>query len=76
MIGKPPRRPHRRIPLAEQLRRRRELDDIRLQRVLTAEERAEDDDLAERAYQRAYRQSFTPCRASAARNPLIQKGPF
>ena len=67
MIGKPPRRPHRRIALADQLRRRRELDDIRMKRALTAEERAEDDDLAERAYQRAYRQAFAPCRASTAR---------
>ncbi|CDO35799.1 hypothetical protein [Novosphingobium sp. KN65.2] len=67
MISKPTRRPHRRIPLPDQLRRRRELDDIRMRRALTAEERAEDDDLAERAYQRAYRQSFAPSRVSASR---------
>ena len=58
MKGLTIRRPYRRIPLADQLRRRRELDEIRMARAFTPEERAEDDDLAERAYQRAYRQAY------------------
>jgi hypothetical protein len=53
--GAKPRRPHRRIPFADQLRRRRELDEIRMQRPLTAAERVEDDDLAQRFAQRVWR---------------------
>ena len=45
----------RRMSVAEQCARTRELDDIRLRRPLTPEERTEADDLAERAYGRAYR---------------------
>lgn len=68
MKGLTIRRAYRRIPLADQLCRRRELDDIRMVRVLTPEERAEDDDLAERAYQRAYRQTYAQLpRAASAR---------
>lgn len=54
----PARRRHRRIPLPDQLRRRRELDDIRMLRSLTPEERTEDLDLADRAYQRQYQQAY------------------
>jgi hypothetical protein len=62
------RRPYRRIPFKDQLRRRRELDEIRMVRPLTAEERAEDLDLANRAYQRIYRQDYSALsRSSGAR---------
>ncbi len=58
-----PRRPHRRIPFKDQVRRRHELDAIRMQRALTAAERAEDDDLAQRFAQRVWRaQLRTPRR--------------
>lgn len=50
-----PRRPHRRIPHTQQIRRRRELDEIRMSHPLTPEERAEDDDLADRFAKRIYR---------------------
>ncbi len=50
-----PRRQQHRIPLADQIRRRRELDAIRMQRALTPAERAEDDDLAERFAKRVWR---------------------
>lgn len=43
------------MSVAEQCARTRELDDIRLRRPLTPEERTEADDLAERAYGRVYR---------------------
>jgi hypothetical protein len=43
------------IPLAQQLQRSAELDAIRLARKLTAEEQAEADRLADRAYMRAWR---------------------
>jgi len=43
------------IPLAQQLQRSAELDAIRLTRKLTAEEQAEADRLADRAYMRAWR---------------------
>jgi hypothetical protein len=49
------RRKQRRIPLADQNRRRRELDEIRMRRALTPAERAEDDDLALRFAQRVWR---------------------
>lgn len=45
----------RRLTVAEQNARTRELDDLRLKRPLTREERAEADSLAERAYGRVYR---------------------
>lgn len=43
------------IPVREQLRRSRELDRLRTIRGLTAEEQAEADSLAHRAYMRAWR---------------------
>lgn len=43
------------IPVADQLRRTRELDRLRTIRGLTAEERAEADSLAHRAYMREWR---------------------
>jgi hypothetical protein len=46
---------HARIPLKLQEQRRQQLDEIRLQRRLTSEERAEADDLAAKLYQRIYR---------------------
>jgi len=49
------RRAQRRIPHAEQVRRRRELDAIRLNRPLTDAERMEDDDLARRFAERVRR---------------------
>lgn len=57
-----PRRPHRRIPHAEQVRRRRELDEIRMHRPLTPDERVEDDDLAQRFAQRVWRAEMRPAR--------------
>lgn len=45
----------REIPLPEQLARTAELDAIRLRRRLTAAEAAEADNLAQRAYFRAWR---------------------
>jgi len=56
--GALPRKPQRRIPHADQVRRRRELDEIRLQRPLTSAERIDDDDLAHRLYQRHWRQQL------------------
>lgn len=49
------RPPRRQIPVAEQLARTAELDRIRCQRKLTEAEQAEADNLAERAYIRAWR---------------------
>lgn len=45
----------RRTTYREQARRTRELDDLRIQRGLTPEEKAEADDLADKLYQRLYR---------------------
>ncbi|WP_298290302.1 hypothetical protein [Novosphingobium sp.] len=45
----------RQMPVADQLRRAAELDALRLQRALTASEQAEADNLADRAYHRAWR---------------------
>lgn len=52
------RRPQRRFPHADQVRRRRELDTIRMQRALTPEERLEDDDLAARFAKRVFREQL------------------
>lgn len=52
------RRAHKateRLSIAAQMKRRAELDEIRLSRPLTAEERAEDDKLTHRVYMRLWR---------------------
>lgn len=67
----PAHRRHRRIPLPDQLRRRRELDEIRMLRSLTPEERTEDLDLADRAYQRQYQQAY---RRLAAPGRAVSRG--
>lgn len=59
MLPAKSRRPQRRIPFADQVRRRHELDAIRLDRPLTDAEREEDDLLALRFAQRIWRQQLT-----------------
>lgn len=47
-----------RLTIAQQGQRRRQLEAIRLQRPLTPEERAEEDDLADRLYHRVWKASL------------------
>jgi DnaJ-domain-containing protein 1 len=49
----------RRIPLAQQIARRAELDTLRLSRRLTPSEAAEADNLAQRLYMREFRRSLS-----------------
>lgn len=49
------RKPPRKMSVADQVRRTRELDAIRLRRRLTPSEQAEADNLADRAYFRLWR---------------------
>jgi hypothetical protein len=53
--------------IAAQNARRRQLDDIRLQRPLTDAERVEDDRLANLAYMRAYAREYRQLYGSGAR---------
>ncbi len=60
----------RKMSIAEQRRRARELDDIRLQRPLTPTEQAEDDRLTEALYQRVWRTVQSEREAAMRENAL------